>query len=88
MTSQPGDRRSAFSRGEIENLCLLSAIPQNGCALSELPVLLGLSPQLKEPVAEAITPLINAGWLREIDGRLTVSPEGRAWVKERMTEQE
>ena len=86
MNRKPGESQSAPSRGEIENLCLLSAIPDEGCALSELPVLMGLSPLLEEPVAEAIVPLVNAGWVQEVDRCVSVSAAGRAWLEERLSE--
>jgi predicted transcriptional regulator len=85
MIREPGDPQSGPSRGEIENLCLLSAIPDNGCALSELPTRLGLSPLLVEPVAEAIGQLIDAGWIHELDGGVRVTSEGRAWLKEQLS---
>lgn len=85
MTSQPGEPRSVLSRGEIENLCVLSAIPDDGCTLSELPARLGLSPLLEEPVTEAMAPLVNGGWVQESDGRVSATPSGRAWLKERLS---
>lgn len=82
MSNESRDQRSILSRGEIENLCLLSAIPDDGCATSDLPARLGLSPLLKAPVAEAIAPLVSAGWVQESDGRVCLSQAGRAWLKE------
>lgn len=86
MSRTPVDKPSALPRGEIENLCLLSAIPDEGCGVDELPARLGLSPLLAEPVAEAIGPLVNAGWIQDLDGRVTVTSAGRIWVKERLSE--
>lgn len=84
MSNESRDQRFVLSRGEIENACLLSAIPQDGCAWSELPARLGLSPLLEESVAEAVGPLVNGGWVQESDGRITVSVAGREWLKERL----
>ena len=78
--------RVAVSRGEIENLCMIHAIPADGCRVDELPGLLGLSPLLAEAVAEAIVSMVNAGWIREHDNRLEVTPAGHAWLKERLSE--
>lgn len=85
MSNQSSEGRAGFSRGEIENMCLLSAVPEDGCAVSELPSRLGLSPLLMEPVAEGLVPLINAGWLLESDDRVSVTPSGRAWLKDRIS---
>jgi len=88
MIRTPDDKPSALSRGEIENLCLLSAIPDEGSAVNELPGRLGLSPLLAEPVEAAMIPLVNAGWIQHLDGRVAVTAAGRAWVKERLSEVE
>ncbi len=82
MTSTPPSR---LSRGDIEDLCLLSAIPDEGCTLIELPNRLGLSPLLAETLSEAIDQLVNAGWIQEHDGRLTVTAAGRRGVEERVS---
>lgn len=84
MSNESSDHRSLLSRGEIENACLLNAIPDEGCALRELPARLGLSPLLEEPVAEAMTPLINAGWVHELEGRVALTPTGRSWLQEKL----
>ncbi|MBY0307971.1 MAG: hypothetical protein K2Q09_04440 [Phycisphaerales bacterium] len=83
MSSESTDQHTVLARGEIENACLLSAISDEGCSLSDLPARLGLSPLLKEPVSEAIAPLVSAGWVQESDGRVSLSQAGRAWLKER-----
>lgn len=82
MNSESGDRRSVLSRGEVENACILSAISDEGCALSDLPARLGLSPLLGEPVKVAIAALVNAGWIQEADGSVSVTQSGRAWLNE------
>lgn len=86
MTRTPDDKPSALPRGEIENLCLLSAIPAEGCALGELSVRLGLSPLLAEPIAEAVMELKIAGWVQEADGRISATVTGRAWLKEQLAD--
>lgn len=83
MKTDSSDKRSVLSRGEIENACMLSAIPDEGCTFRDLSARLALSPLLEEPVAEAIAPLVNAGWVQESDGRVSVSQTGRAWLKDR-----
>ncbi len=85
MSSESNEERAVFTRGGIENLCLLSAIPDEGCAIGDLSVLLGLSPHLKESVAEAIGPLIETGWVQESDDRVAVSSAGRAWLSEQLS---
>ena len=77
------DKPSALSRGEIEELCLLSVIPDEGCTVNELTSRLGLSLLLAEAVKEATVKLANAGWVQELDGRVTITAEGKAWAKER-----
>ena len=84
MSNESSDHRSVLSRGEIESACLLNVIPDEGCALSELPARLGLSPLLEEPVAESMIPLINAGWVHEAEGRVALSPTGRSWLQEKL----
>lgn len=86
MTSDSGERRSAPSRGEIECLCVLSAISDDGLEVKELPVRLGLSPLLVKPVSEALAPLVNAGWVQDSDGRHSITQPGREWLKERLGE--
>lgn len=86
MTSQSDEDRSGISRGEIENLCVLSAIPENGCTLTELPARLGLSPLLLEPIAQAVDPLISTGWVEVTDDHVSLTSEGRKWLSERLSE--
>jgi len=85
MIRAPDDQPRALSRGDIENLCLLSAIPDEGCAVSELPGRLGLSPLLADSVAEAVTPLANSGWIQNLDGRVVLTTAGREWMDERIS---
>ncbi len=82
MIRTSDDKPPALPRGEIEELCLMSAIPDEGCTLDELPIRLGLSPQLADAVKEAIVKLVNAGRIQELDGRVAVTVEGKSWVKE------
>lgn len=78
--------RVAVSRGAIENICMIHAIPTDGCSVNELPALLGLSPLLAEAVAEAIAPMVDAGWVQIQEGHLAIMAAGRAWVEDRLTE--
>ena len=82
MTRMPDDKPSALPRGKIEELCLLSAIPDEGCAVDELPNRLGLSPLLAGAVEKASVGLLNAGLIQALDGRVAVTAEGKAWVED------
>ena len=84
MIDDTREARLRLGRGDIESLCLLGAIPKSGCTLSELSARLGLSPLLAESVAEAIAPLINAGWIHESDDRMYVTAAGHAWLTEQL----
>ncbi len=86
MNHAPEGDRVVVSRGEIESLCMLHAIPADGCRVADFPNLLGLSPLLAEAVAEAIVPMVNSGWIQEQDERVEVTTAGRAWLKERLAE--
>lgn len=82
MSNESSHASSVLSRGEIENACLLSSIPDEGCALSSLPAQLGLSPLLLNPIAEAIDPLVKAGWIQiETNNHLHLTEAGRTWLK-------
>lgn len=80
-----GDR-VLVSRCEIESLCMIRAIPVDGCGVDELPGRLGLSPVLAQAVAEAIVPLVNAGRVQVQDDRVVVTVAGRAWLLKRLSE--
>lgn len=82
MNDELGDTRSLRPRGEIENLCILSAIPEEGCALPDLPARLGLSLLLQGPIAEAILPMVNAGWVQITSGdQVHLTDVGREKLK-------
>jgi DNA-binding IclR family transcriptional regulator len=74
------------TRGEIENLCILHAVGDQGCPLGELPERLGLSPTLVVAVAESLTGLLGMGWLTREDETVTQTEEGRAWLGRRLLE--
>lgn len=82
MTSQPEQR--TLSRGDIENLCIVSAIPDDGCAWRDLAARLGLSPLVVASIAEAMVHLIAAGWIQNLDGRVEVTGPGRTWAEGRV----
>ncbi len=74
------------TREEIENLCIVHAIGDQGCPLGDLPARLGLSPSLAAAVTESLTGLIGMGWIRRADETLTRTEEGRAWLRRRLLE--
>lgn len=73
------------TREEIENLCILHAVGDQGCPLADLPERLGLSPTLVAAVAESLTGLIGLGWLVRNE-KVMLTEEGRAWLGRRLLE--
>lgn len=74
------------TREEIENLCILHAIGDQGCPLGDLPARLGLSPTLVSAVTESLTGLLGTGWIRREDDTLTQTEKGREWLTRRLLE--
>jgi len=80
------EQRRAPSREEIESLCILDAVGDDGCEAGELAARLGLSPTIAYAVAEGAAPLIGAGLLERRGDRFTLTDSGYAWLRERLTE--
>lgn len=78
--------RATVSRAEIETICMLEAIPEQGCDLIALPEKLGLAPTLLSPLTAALEPLIDSGWAEICEGRVQITSTGRAWLGGRKSE--
>ena len=88
---EPDNRSServTVSRAEIETMCMLEAIPSQGCDLSALPETLGLAPTLLVPVTASLDPLLASGWVEVLDGRVQLTSAGRSWLDQRKSELE
>ena len=82
------NERATVARAEIETMCILEAIPAQGCELSVLPETLGLAPTLLSPVTAALEPLLASGWIEISDGRVQMTSAGRSWLDQRKLELE
>lgn len=76
MKGQSNNDRDALTRGEIERLCLLGAIPDSGCTPEELTPRLGLSPLLHGAVAAALAPLVDSGLVEKSEASVVRSQSG------------
>lgn len=86
MSTQCDDDRDVLARGEIEQLCLLGAIPDAGCTTEELAARLGLSSLLHGAVANALAPLVNTGWVERCEARVVRSQSGGRELRQRELE--
>lgn len=86
MRGQSSNERAVLARGEIERLCLLSAIPDGGCTPEELATRLGLSPLLSAAVATALTPLVDNGLVERGDASVVRSHSGEQELRQRQLE--
>lgn len=82
MTNKP----ARLPRCEIESLCVLAAIPKEGCTHAKLAGRLGLSPLLEVAISESIEKLHELGWIQNSDGCLTVTPAGQNHLKNSLLE--
>ena len=82
------DRNNAdntkISRAEIEALCLLDAVGDRGCSISDLPARLGFSSLLSQPVNEAIEPLVASGWIERRRDTVALTDAGHRHLHERL----
>jgi hypothetical protein len=82
-SSGPSGERAPLSRAEIETLCMLEAIPEQGCEVREMPVRLGLTSALGESVNVAFESLQAAGWIVIEAGWVKRTLRGQDWLVER-----
>ncbi len=73
----PSPRPGAFSRADIEIICMLAAISPSGCTASKLPARLGLAPALLQPVMQAVGELTTRGLVTLHGEQLTLTDAGR-----------
>jgi hypothetical protein len=82
---EPNDA-SPLSRGEVEKLCILHVVGEDGCPADELAGRLGLSDSLAAAIAAGTEPLVQAGLLTIEDDWLDVTDAGRALLAARLRE--
>lgn len=75
---------AGISRGEIERLCLLYALAEEGGAMSRVTARLDLSSELEAAVTEAAMTLVATGWVEPIDARFCVTDAGRDHLRTRL----
>ncbi len=75
-----------LSREEIETLCVLYVIGEDGCPMSELAQRLGLSLTLNEALVDAMNDLIDRDLLTCCEGRFVLTENGAATLETRLSE--
>jgi hypothetical protein len=89
MTEQPHDGGVFVvnpSRAEIESLCIVHVASTGAHSFVELANSLGLSSELAGAMERAVAPLVEAGRLEVVEGRVRATELGRIWLKNRLTE--
>lgn len=85
-TDDRSSERATVSRAEIETICMLEAIPEEGCELRVFPAKLGLDPTTLSPVTAALEPLMASGWVEVHEARVQITLAGRSWLDQRKSE--
>ena len=69
---------SKLSRGDIETLCVLHAVGEQGCPAGDLAERLGLSSTIASEIAAGMDSLASSGLLELEDERFSLTAAGRA----------
>ncbi len=66
-----------LSRGDIETLCVLHVVGDEGCPAADLAGRLGLSPTIASEIAAGMDSLVGSGLLELEKGRFSLTEAGR-----------
>jgi len=86
MTRRDASVDVKLSREEIETLCVLSAIGEEGCPIGDLATRLGLSRTLAGAVADGMRALVDQGLLACEDDQFFLTEEGVDMLETRLAE--
>jgi hypothetical protein len=84
MFDQDAETPRAPSREEVENLCLLCSIARSPCSFEELAERLGLCRELGPAMGAAVEALVSTSRAQVADGILSITAEGREWLRSRL----
>jgi hypothetical protein len=77
---------TSLSREEVERLCFLHLVGQDGCPVVELAGRLGLSRGLNAAACRAAEMLVGGGWLETHNDTYLLSVKGQRYLLDRLQE--